>query len=60
MINLCPFLSELSSVVELHLAKVDVEGSNPLARSISQNFIIYIYLSFFLFPSSEELGFFVQ
>ena len=33
MINSIPFLSELSSVVELHLAKVDVEGSNPLARS---------------------------
>ena len=27
------FQSELSSVVERHLAKVDVEGSNPLARS---------------------------
>lgn len=36
MVNLHPFLSELSSVVELHLAKVDVEGSNPLARSIFQ------------------------
>jgi hypothetical protein len=28
------FKSELSSVVERHLAKVRVEGSNPLARSI--------------------------
>ena len=32
--------SELSSVVELYLAKVDVEGSNPLARSI---FFVFIY-----------------
>ena len=33
-VRLLGVLGELSSVVELYLAKVDVEGSNPLARSI--------------------------
>jgi len=31
--SFCRMESERSSVVELHLAKVDVEGSNPFARS---------------------------
>lgn len=35
------FLSERSSVVELHVANVTVVGSTPIARSILQLFLLF-------------------
>ena len=43
------FLCERSSVVELHLAKVNVEGSNPFARSILKP-VCFGRPVFFFFP----------
>ena len=46
------FLCERSSVVELHLAKVNVEGSNPFARSILNRMAL---LSGFFIPPASGL-----